>query len=60
MDDNLINEAKAKALKNREAVLKKAYKLIAAGVLVHEPERLYIRGALTCGKNVEIDIWNVN
>ena len=36
--------------------LKKAYKLIAAGVVVRDPQRLDIRGTLVCGKGVEIDI----
>jgi bifunctional UDP-N-acetylglucosamine pyrophosphorylase/glucosamine-1-phosphate N-acetyltransferase len=36
--------------------LKKAYKLIAAGVVVSDPQRLDIRGTLVCGKDVEIDI----
>ena len=36
--------------------LKKAYKLIAAGVVVRDPQRLDIRGSLVCGKGVEIDI----
>ena len=36
--------------------LKKAYKLIASGVVVHDPQRLDIRGSLVCGKGVEIEI----
>ena len=36
--------------------MKKAYKLIAAGVVVSDPQRLDIRGTLVCGKGVEIDI----
>ena len=56
MDKNMIKEAKDKARKEREAILEKAYELIAVGVVVHDPERLDIRGSLKCGKNVEIDI----
>ena len=56
MDKNMIKEAKDKARKEREAILEKAYELIAVGVVVHDPERLDIRGTLKCGKNVEIDI----
>lgn len=36
--------------------MKKAYKLITAGVVVRDPQRLDIRGTLVCGKGVEIDI----
>ena len=56
MDNITITEAKKIAQKEREVQLKKAYKLIAAGVVVRDPQRLDIRGALVCGKGVEIDI----
>ena len=56
MDNNTIIEAKKIAQKEREVHLKKAYKLIAAGVVVRDPQRLDIRGSLVCGKGVEIDI----
>ena len=36
--------------------MKKAYKLVSAGVVVRDPQRLDIRGSLVCGKGVEIDI----
>ena len=51
-----ITEAKKIAQKEREVQLKKAYKLIAAGVVVRDPQRLDIRGTLVCGKGVEVDI----
>ena len=56
MDNNTIIEAKKIAQKEREVHLKKAYKLIAVGVVVRDPQRLDIRGSLVCGKGVEIDI----
>ena len=56
MDNNTIIKAKKISQKEREAHLKKAYKLIAAGVVVRDPQRLDIRGSLVCGKGVEIDI----
>ena len=56
MKKNEILKAKDKARKKREAFMRKAYELITNGVLVHDPERLDIRGVLTCGKDVEIDI----
>ena len=56
MDNITITEAKKIAQKEREVQLKKAYKLIAAGVVVGDPQRLDIRGTLVCGKGVEVDI----
>ena len=56
MDNNTITEAQKIAQIEREVQLKKAYKLIAAGVVVRDPQRLDIRGTLVCGKGVEIDI----
>ena len=56
MDNNTIIKAKKISQKEREVHLKKAYKLIAAGVVVRDPQRLDIRGSLVCGKGVEIDI----
>ena len=56
MDNYKITDAKNRSQKEREVLLKKAYKLIAAGVVVHDPQRLDIRGTLVCGKGVEIDI----
>jgi len=54
--ENMVDKSKDIALKEREAFLEKVYKLMDAGVLVHDPQRLDIRGTLACGKNVEIDI----
>jgi bifunctional UDP-N-acetylglucosamine pyrophosphorylase / glucosamine-1-phosphate N-acetyltransferase len=52
MNNNTISE-----IQNKREMLKiKACELIKSGVLVHDPERLDIRGDLTCGKDVEIDI----
>ena len=56
MDNNTITEAQKIAQIEREVQLKKAYKLISAGVVVRDPQRLDIRGSLVCGKGVEIDI----
>jgi bifunctional UDP-N-acetylglucosamine pyrophosphorylase / glucosamine-1-phosphate N-acetyltransferase len=42
--------------RERKALEEEAYKLIENGVKVHDPKRLDIRGTLTCGKKVEIDI----
>ena len=41
---------------NRDVLLNRAKKLIDSGAIVHDPQRLDIRGSLTCGKDVEIDI----
>ena len=40
----------------RGNLLERACKLSNSGVKVHDPNRLDIRGDLTCGKDVEIDI----
>ena len=56
MDNYKITDAKHRSQKEREVLLKKAYKLIAVGVVVRDPQRLDIRGSLVCGKGVEIDI----
>ena len=56
MENYKITDAKHRSQKEREELLKKAYKLIAAGVVVRDPQRLDIRGTLLCGKGVEIDI----
>ena len=56
MVNNKITDVKGRSRKEREVLLKKAYKLIASGVVVRDPQRLDIRGSLVCGKGVEIDI----
>ena len=56
MNKLTIADAKDRARKEREIISDKAYEQMASGVLVRDPERLDIRGTLTCGENVEIDI----
>tara|TARA_B100001750_G_C15344544_1_gene513965 strand:- start:71 stop:772 length:702 start_codon:yes stop_codon:yes gene_type:complete len=56
MNQNTIIKVKNKAQKKRESFMQKAYKLMMNGVLIHDPQRIDIRGELTCGKDVEIDI----
>ena len=56
MDNCTITDAKHSSQKEREVQLKKAYELLASGVVVRDPQRLDIRGTLVCGKSVEIDI----
>ncbi len=41
---------------NRDILLEKAYKLMREGVTIHDLNRIDIRGNLTCGDGVEIDI----
>ena len=52
----MSKKSKYVALRERKVLLERVYKLIDAGVVVHDPQRLDIRGTLACGKNVEIDI----
>ena len=56
MDEQIIKKALNSTKKKRQILLTKAISLIAEGVLIHDPERIDIRGSLVCGKNVEIDI----
>jgi bifunctional UDP-N-acetylglucosamine pyrophosphorylase/glucosamine-1-phosphate N-acetyltransferase len=56
MDKKIIIDIKNRVRKERSELSEKAYKLMAVGVLVHDPERLDIRGSLVCGDCVEIDI----
>lgn len=56
MKKKVIADAKERARKEREIFSEKAYELIASGVVIRDPERIDIRGTLTCGENVEIDI----
>jgi bifunctional UDP-N-acetylglucosamine pyrophosphorylase / glucosamine-1-phosphate N-acetyltransferase len=56
MNNKAITDAKEVTRKEREIFSNRAYELIASGVVIRDPERLDIRGNLTCGENVEIDI----
>ena len=56
MDNNTIADAKNRSQKEREVQLNKVYKLMDAGVLVYDPQRLDIRGNLVCGNGVVIDV----
>ena len=56
MEQNRFSEVKLIVERRREQLLEKAYHLMAAGVVVYDPHRLDIRGDLSCGKGVEIDI----
>ena len=55
MNKNTIIKVKNKAQKKRKSFTQEAYKLMMNGVLIHDPERIDIRGELTCGKDVEIE-----
>lgn len=56
MEQNHISEVKLIAEREREFLLEKVYQLMVEGVVVRDPHRLDIRGGLSCGKGVEIDI----
>ena len=56
MKENELSKIKHLVKREREELLDKVYQLIANGVLVRDPFRLDIRGDLTCGLGVEIDI----
>jgi bifunctional UDP-N-acetylglucosamine pyrophosphorylase / glucosamine-1-phosphate N-acetyltransferase len=51
-----INEIRKKIKLDNEAALKKSFDLMLTGVKVKNPELLHIRGMVSCGKNVEIDL----
>jgi bifunctional UDP-N-acetylglucosamine pyrophosphorylase/glucosamine-1-phosphate N-acetyltransferase len=56
MEQDKIYEVKFLAERERELLLEKVYQLMAKGVVVRDPHRLDIRGELSCGRGVEIDI----
>lgn len=56
MEQNRISEVKLLAERERELLLEKVYQLMEIGVVVRDPHRLDIRGELSCGRGVEIDI----
>ena len=56
MEQDSISEVKFLAEKEREQMLEKVYQLMVGGVVVRDPYRLDIRGELSCGRDVEIDI----
>ena len=56
MEQNRIIEVKLSAEREREELLEKVYKLMADGVVVCDPHRLDIRGELSCGSSVKIDV----
>ena len=56
MNNNLFDMYKKKYEEKRDALDLKAYQLIEIDVEVVDPKRLDIRGNLTCGSNVKIDI----
>lgn len=56
MNNKLFDLYKKKYEEKRDELDLKAYELIELGVEVVDPKRLDIRGNLTCGTNVKIDI----
>jgi len=56
MKKKMFPDIKERARIEREIFSEKAYELISSGVVIRDPERIDIRGTLTCGENVEIDI----
>ncbi len=56
MNSDIINEIKKRVQLDEEVALQKVIELMATGVDVQCPKRLYIRGKIICGKNVKIDL----
>mgnify|MGYP000126617438 CR=1 FL=1 len=56
MEYKSISEIKTLVEKERSKFLEKVYKLMANGVIVSDPYRLDIRGELSCGSGVKIDV----
>ena len=56
MNNKKINDIRKKIQKDKDIAFEKVIELISKGVKVKNPELLDIRGALTCGKDVEIDL----
>lgn len=55
MNSRTINKIRKKIQLDKEIALQKVLELIADGVCVENPEQLYIRGMISCGKNVKFD-----
>jgi bifunctional UDP-N-acetylglucosamine pyrophosphorylase/glucosamine-1-phosphate N-acetyltransferase len=56
MNSIALNEIRKKIQLDKEDALEKVFKLILTGVKVNNPELLHIRGKVSCGKNVKIDL----
>jgi len=56
MNSITFNEIRKKIQLDKEDALEKVFKLILTGVKVNNPELLHIRGKVSCGKNVKIDL----
>lgn len=52
----MINPIMKKIVADKEKRLQKVFDLIDNGVEIEDPEQLYIRGNLVCGKNVKFDV----
>ena len=56
MNNRAINEIRKKNRLDKEGALEKVFELMLTGVKVNNPELLHIRGIISCGKNVKIDL----
>ncbi len=56
MNNIELNEIRKKIELDKEDALEKAFKLILTGVEVSNPESLHIRGKVSCGENVKIEL----
>jgi bifunctional UDP-N-acetylglucosamine pyrophosphorylase / glucosamine-1-phosphate N-acetyltransferase len=56
MSNNLNDDIRKEFQAAKEYRLNIALKLMSKGVFVEDPEQLYIRGELFCGKNVKLDV----
>jgi bifunctional UDP-N-acetylglucosamine pyrophosphorylase/glucosamine-1-phosphate N-acetyltransferase len=56
MNSKTINEIRKKTQLDKESALQKVFELMLIGVKVKNPELLHIRGMVSCGKNVKIDL----
>ena len=56
MEDRQMREIEKIEFKKRTQRLEKVYRLIASGLLINEPELFFLRGSISFGKNVSIDI----
>ena len=56
MSNQTIKEIRKKNQLDKDFALQKVFELMSTGVKVKNPAQLYIRGKVSCGKNVEIDL----
>jgi bifunctional UDP-N-acetylglucosamine pyrophosphorylase / glucosamine-1-phosphate N-acetyltransferase len=56
MSSSLLDDMNRRAKASKDSRLQKVLELVGSGVVIADPEQIYLRGKLVCGKNVKLDI----